>query len=878
MADRKYSFLYEHRGMLQTDRQALAPQPGSMRVSGLRFEDLVRRSAEFAGSVIFYGDDNKVRGDWNVFFSQIYDKENRRVRTEVIDEMVQTSSVPPHLALLFAFYQMLLVEQEDLNHLTDRQLEFYFRDILGFEIEKGSEGPVTVFAELAKNNAFVSIPQGMLFDAGKDASGASVIYACTDELRLGREDVALFARYADESGFETVGGDAPGRTHAVCVCSRIFGLTGGTLTVTIGDDSVQESLDGLDAEYTSAEGWTPAGKYGSAVGLTIDIDKVPMAPYDPLVHGEGMDTPYPVIRLVSTDGMAAFAGISPSSVRTVRVTQENGLPLRVENKYGPVENRSGVNPFGYECRKDDWFRVVLPFPASALQVSVEMNEKVYKSVPDETCLRSPAGVDRLKYAISGNECDQELISRDYSLKLIQIMKQETLEEEEIKKALDGSLMAVSPRLVLPVTVRKACFADTDASVFLAHPCGIREVAGWESLNEAFRLSPPGERREAEETAPSALYIAFSHADLDRGQLSLYIRMDSQAKKPDARTTDRVKEPGRVGWFFMSGGNWKKFSESRILRDTTCGLSQDGTVVLDYQDRLEPGGCGFQGGYTWIKGECDNANCLDVTDILSRAIELSYDPSSKGAGPAGAALPAGTITKTVGSIVGLKKISQPFDGLAGTKAEDPGVFRRRVAESLRHKGRAWSVWDYESLVLRTFPEVVYAKCLPSCDKEGNVAPGVVTMVVIPEISDDDLVPHAGVRLVNRVKEELRKVCSPFVDIRIVNPSYRRVKVMTGIALRKGFNDPVRYEALVSDALLVYLRSWKGYADGSHFMEGMGVSDIIAFLESLPFVDVVESIEVALDGQPVKMDGNIRLDTPVSVITSADAHEVRCHTAN
>ena len=102
----------------------------------------------------------------------------------------------------------------------------------------------------------------------------------------------------------------------------------------------------------------------------------------------------------------------------------------------------------------------------------------------------------------------------------------------------------------------------------------------------------------------------------------------------------------------------------------------------------------------------------------------------------------------------------------------------------------------------------------------------------------------------------------------------------IALRRGFNDSIRYEALVNDALLDYLRSWKGYGDGLHFREGNGVSDIIAFLETLPYVDYIENISVYLENgdEPVGMDGSIELGSPLEVITSADGHMVHCHTAN
>ena len=871
MAESGYSFVFEHIGMLQTDRRESAPSGEAMEVSGRRFEDFVQRTAEFAGSVIFYGDDNRIRGDWSVFFSQIYDKENHRVRSEVIDEMVRTSSVSPHLALLFAFYKMLLVEQKDLNKLTDRQMDFYFREILGFGPETSSEGFVTVFADLAKGVSSVSIPKGHPFDAGKDASGQTVIYESVDELKLGTEEVAFFASYDDFYGFEaTKGGAETEKEHAVCVASKLFGLVGSSLQIKIGEEKVQKLLRKTMVEYTSAEGWSPAGLYEENDGVVIGGDLPPMAPYDASLHGAGLETEYPVIRFVSKNGIGKLSGIIPDQLQKVTVLLTDGAPLRLENKYGPVENLPGVNPFGFEGRKGDRFNVVLPFPSSRFVTSIEMNvtdKEVFDKVPE-----NKEGVtDRESYEITSHACDQEYLSKEYSRKILTIMKKDSMTDDEIKEAIGGKFMAVSPRLTAPVVIRAAEYLDEGAKVYFSHPCGIQEVTGFSFVNDSFRFVKPTVQEEEDESEVfnpvSSLFIAFSDMDLDRGQLSLFIRVSRW-----------VKDPGRVRWYCLRGDQWCKFGESRILRDTTCGLSQDGTVVLDYQEMLQVGGGGLMDGYVWIKAECSNANCKEVVGIRSRAIELMYSPSSKGAGPGGAALPAGTISKAMTSVAGLKQITQPYDGLLGKQAESPAMFRRRVAETLRHKGRAWTTWDYESLILDTLPEVAYAKCLPSCDEEGRPSPGVVTMVVIPEVYENDLEPAASVRLINKVTEKLKEVCSPFVALRIVEPSYKRIKVTASIVLRKGCNDPVRYEALTNDALMDYLRSWKGFGNRTHFREGMGVSDIITFLESLDYVDYIESIKVDLDGQRVNMDGSVELDSPLDVITSEDGHEVRCRTAN
>ena len=879
MADKRYSFLYEHRGLLQTGRPVQAPTGDAMRISDRRFEDLVRRTAAFAYQVRYFGSDNIEDGRWNEFFSLVDEiKKPGLDISEVIGQMSDLSSVPPHLALLFAFFQMLLVEQDDLNKLTDRQLEFYFRDILGFRMKPCEEGLVTVFAELAKNTPSVGIPKGQLFDAGKDASGKPVSYESADELLLGREDIAFFATYDDKAGFRTAGPDRPCTEHALCIASKLFGMTGETLSVFFGDDEATHvRLSTLEVAYTAADGWYASEDlvYDTQNGLSIGEEMPPMVPYDPMIHGDGLDTAFPVVRFMSRDNLGDLPSILPGMVRKVKVVVENGAPLRLENKYGPVENLPGVNPFGFDGHKGDWFDVVLPFPATGLEVAeVEMNNK-------EVFGQDPLGggdapKDRVTFRISSNACDQEWLSKNYSINLLQLMKEEKVEREQIEQTLSGSLMAVSPRLTSPVSIRSAGYTDEVADCFLLHPCGSQRITDQRRLDADFAIDTTdlrlesAENPESAEVSPSAIYLAFTGAELESGQMSLYFRMNS----------DPLDPAERVVWYYMSGNRWTRFNESSILKDTTCGFSQDGTVILDYQEPMQAGGRGFKEGFTWVKGICANGNCQSILEVRNRALELTYAPSSKGMGPGGAALPAKTISKTVGSIVGLKKVSQPFDGLTGTIAEDRALYRRRVAEVLRHKGRAWTAWDYETLVLGTFPEVAFAKCLPSY-RNGRIEPGTMTMLVIPFAKEDT--PVAGDRLINKVREQLEKVCSPFVLVDVVSPTFEAVRVKTEIVLRKGYNDTFRYEALTNEALRNYLMPWKGYGDGRRFKEGGGVSDIVAFLESLPFVDFVKEIHVHLrkrtgEYAEVEMNGSMEYDDPVVFLTSDSKHLVTCKTAN
>ena len=907
MSDTAQQFLFAHGGMLQSERLEQVPDPDSMQVSGRTFEDLVGRTAEFARSVIYYGDDNKPDGDWCVFFKDVYDYDNRRVRTEVIEDMVRNSSVPPHLALLFAFFKMSLVTQQDMNTLTDRQLDFYFREILGFRMRKGSEGHVTVFAELGRNVDSVSIEKGLLFDAGKDGNGKMVTYESVDEFRLGKEEVAALANYSPQDGFnmesladtDSVAGtgtnsgmvkgmgtgsgtdsasseDKGNKTHAFCVAAKISEIPGCDTTFTFSNcqETERKAFDSLRVEYTSSEGWVPFDNSGKAGELHISASMPPVACYDPQVHGEGLDTSLPVIRFISDKGYGPLSQLNPTHFNKVGVTIHDFVPRKLKNKYGEVDNIAGVNPFGPDGKKDDWFEVPLPFedpnpemdPISLNDDSV-LQEGTKKETKEET-KEQPKN----RFTILNGNCDQATLSKEYADLVMKAYTGNSNEKSEAKTALaNKKIAAVFPRLLSPAKVKSASGEYDADNVFLQHPCGTDLVTGKATLTAHTDLAEQitllaAQGNEADGNG-SALFIALSQTGHHVGQISLYLDNSGEAEGP-----------GLVQWSYRGKNGWVDFNKSAILKDTTCGLSQSGIVVFDCKQPLPAGNDGFLGGLACIRCVCSNSNCLYVKKAIPRAVELAFSESSVGIGPGGAPLPKGSISKAVHSVVGVKAFSQQYDGDSGIRAEDSFQFRRRVAERLRHKGRAWSAWDYETLILERFADISFVKCLPSCKPDGTATPGHVTVIIIPQSPDDTLKPTPRNKLVNDVDKYLNESVSRFATIHVTGPSYHEVSVKASVSLRPGYNDATKYDALTQKALSDYLRPWVGYADGRRFKDGDGTSDIIAFLESLPFVDVIEQLTVTVDGKVVGMDGRIERSSAVEVLTSAPAHDVKCHTAD
>lgn len=87
----------------------------------------------------------------------------------------------PHMSLFLAFLQLLDIAKEDLNSITKRHLDFYYKDIL--QLEKKDEVPDTVHVifELAKQVDSYLIKEGTQLKAGKDETGVEVIYKVEED-------------------------------------------------------------------------------------------------------------------------------------------------------------------------------------------------------------------------------------------------------------------------------------------------------------------------------------------------------------------------------------------------------------------------------------------------------------------------------------------------------------------------------------------------------------------------------------------------------------------------------------------------------------------------------------------------------------------------
>lgn len=96
----------------------------------------------------------------------------------------------PDTTLLRAFIDLLRVHQEQLNEISGKHLDFYYKDILKQSEQSAVADTVFITTVPAKTNAAFTVPAGTTFSAGLDANKNPIWFASVDEVSLNPAAVA----------------------------------------------------------------------------------------------------------------------------------------------------------------------------------------------------------------------------------------------------------------------------------------------------------------------------------------------------------------------------------------------------------------------------------------------------------------------------------------------------------------------------------------------------------------------------------------------------------------------------------------------------------------------------------------------------------------
>lgn len=318
-------------------------------------------------------------------------------------------------------------------------------------------------------------------------------------------------------------------------------------------------------------------------------------------------------------------------------------------------------------------------------------------------------------------------------------------------------------------------------------------------------------------------------------LSVYFEL---RENQDLFSFDQPSTHPEVTWSYLAKDEWKAFSQTSILSDTTYGFNNSGIVTLDVNHEATRDNKILAGGLHWfrvaVKGD---ANRMPrAMKVVTQALSATWVNEGHGDAHLIQPLEPNKIKRLASSVTEIKGVEQPFASFGGRPGENKNAFYTRVSERLRHKNRAVSTWDYERLVLEQFPFIYQVKCVTSLGSD-KLDPGDVTIVVVPRLTEVGKyhLPRVNYTVLQSIKEYLQPLASPFVRIKVRNPVYERLKITAGVRFEKGKNNGTFLKKLNHD-LLGYIAPWTMGHDIELDLGGALTKDVIlSFIEKLPYVE-------------------------------------------
>jgi Baseplate J-like protein len=211
--------------------------------------------------------------------------------------------------------------------------------------------------------------------------------------------------------------------------------------------------------------------------------------------------------------------------------------------------------------------------------------------------------------------------------------------------------------------------------------------------------------------------------------------------------------------------------------------------------------------------------------------------------------AATITQLLGSVSGVQSVSNPRAAEGGADGEMLQAFALRGPMSIRSRGAALSLSDYETMAREASAGVAVARAIPTCDPNGRTIPGWVTLIIIPQSQDPQPVPSFGLRDDVRVYLEGQASANLAAahSIEVIGPTYLLVDVTATLAPQ----DPTQagtVEQAALQALAQFLNPLHGGPGGLGWDLGRDVfaSDVAVVLGDTPGVDYVAQVSLFVNG--------------------------------
>ncbi len=356
---------------------------------------------------------------------------------------------------------------------------------------------------------------------------------------------------------------------------------------------------------------------------------------------------------------------------------------------------------------------------------------------------------------------------------------------------------------------------------------------------------------------------------------------------EATANTDVQKPDVV-WSYLVANEWVPFQDYELLDDATRGLIASGILSFTIPRGITDDNTSLPTGLHWLRATVasDADGVSETLGVHTQAVRATFQDQGNDKTHLETPLPAESVTGLAMDDAAIGSVVQPYDSFAGRPAEDGMAFYTRVAEHLRHKGRAITLFDYEHLVLEQFPGIYKAKCINHTDESGSLAPGHVQVAVIPDFAHlkaaDRRAPKVTLDTLDQITEFLQSINCPFAGntrrdgrhrLHVTNPHYELVTVSFRVRFMPDVTAPDFYIQQLNTAINRYLSPW-AFEDRAEVAFGgkLYKSSILNLVEEQPYVDYVTDFVLTHPGASEDLDA-IEASTPRSILIPVKTHDIQ-----
>jgi hypothetical protein len=215
-------------------------------------------------------------------------------------------------------------------------------------------------------------------------------------------------------------------------------------------------------------------------------------------------------------------------------------------------------------------------------------------------------------------------------------------------------------------------------------------------------------------------------------------------------------------------------------------------------------------------------------------------------------PAGSIVQLKAAIPYVQRATNFEAADGGADAERSEDILERETRKIRHRGRAVTAQDFEDLTLLASDEVARALCLPLRDLRADrmarvLLPGAISLIIVPRRADGATAPPPpSAQLFSQVRTYLDSRRFTGAKLVLLAAEYLHINVNAEITV-VDLDIASDVELDVTRALQRYLNPLTGFdGAGWDFGKMPHKSDLYAFIEALPGVEHVRSLEMLVAG--------------------------------